>query len=483
MRRMPAATASDVEAHRGGQRGQRGAGQRGVQAELATQRGVLAKEAQRERRIGHRRGDAAAAVGRRPGHGPGASRTDLQMAAGIEPGDGSAARPDGVDVERRQRHRQPLETRLAGEHGRAIHDDGRVQAGAAHIQGDDVGDAHLAGECGRADDATGRTRQHQVDRSVLGGLHGHGAPTRAGHQEVTPEATLLERALQPRQVGPHHGLDVGIEDRRAGSLVLPVLAQQSMREGHVAVGQLAGQDGADLELVRRVRVAVQQAHRYRGHAGGTQRCRDRGDRGAIQGRQHRAIEGHPARHLEDQVARHQRGRLAVAQVVHRLAIGPAELEDIAEALRGDDGHAGARACQQCVERERRAMHEVRHVYGRDADLGERIEDTGGRVGGRRLDLVHAQDPGRGVDGHHVRERPANVDRDADSGRGSAVRRGLFAHLWSPSIVPTGIVPNAARRRQEGRRLALAAADHIVRSFQATSRRPLTGNPWRRTLAT
>jgi hypothetical protein len=62
-------------------------------------------------------------------------------------------------------------------------------------------------------------------------------------------------------------LDVGVDDRRGGSLVFADLRRNLMGGGRVEVGLPGSEHGQSLALVARVRVSVQEHHGDRRHAG------------------------------------------------------------------------------------------------------------------------------------------------------------------------------------------------------------------------
>ena len=84
---------------------------------------------------------AAAAVAGRAGIGAGAARPDLQRAGVVEPGDAAAAGADHLDVDHRHPHRIAGDDALGGEGRPAGLDQRHIGAGAADIEGDEIGKA------------------------------------------------------------------------------------------------------------------------------------------------------------------------------------------------------------------------------------------------------------------------------------------------------------------------------------------------------
>ena len=171
-----------------------------------------------------------------PGSAPALCGPDLQAAGLVEPGDRTAAGADRVDVERRRVDRQPLELGALVEHRLAVDHQRGVEAGATHVDGDQVRFAGDGGEPGGADHAAGRAGQDQVHRLVLGQRRGHRATAGAHHQELATEARLVEAVAEGAQVGADDRLDVGVEHRRARPLVLAVLPGEVRRQRHLDVG-------------------------------------------------------------------------------------------------------------------------------------------------------------------------------------------------------------------------------------------------------
>ena len=93
----------DREAERPGELGlDRLARQRAVERDGAAGQRARAQASEHELRIGDGRVLAAQPVGRRSGPRAGALRADMQQARIVDPGDGAAARADGVDFDRRR---------------------------------------------------------------------------------------------------------------------------------------------------------------------------------------------------------------------------------------------------------------------------------------------------------------------------------------------------------------------------------------------
>src|SRR5690606_20216444 len=318
----------------------------------------------------------------------------------------------------------------------AADDQRGVQAGAAHVQGDDVGLADQLADVGGADGAAGGTRVDQVHRLPDGRRQGVGAAARAGHQEAPLETGGPQLAVQLLQVALDQRLDVGVDDGGAGALVLPVLAAQLMREGHGNAGTDLLQHLAHGDLVGGVHVAVQEAdgHRFDGFL--LDALRHLPGRLVVERLEHLALEVHPLGNLEAQVAGHQRLRLAVLEVVHDIPGRAPEDEHVAEPFGGDDGHPGARPRQQRVETQRGAVDEVADGLKVGPDLVEAGQHALGGILRRGFGLFQADLAFLLVQQDHVREGAADVYGDAHrTGMPPAVN--MMEDLYASAFRPRG----------------------------------------------
>jgi hypothetical protein len=137
---------------------------------------------------------------------------------------------------------------------------------------------------------------------------------------------------------------VGVRDGGHGALVLAVLGGHRARAHDGPAFERGGQG----RLVLRVAVGVEQADGYRIQAGG--------QRGAHAQRGHlfpRCVEA--AGYLEAEMAGHQRFGTICPQVVERWSGLPGDLDDVALAFGADQGHSSARALQQGVGSNGRAV--------------------------------------------------------------------------------------------------------------------------------
>src|SRR5919108_3846672 len=99
---------------------------------------------------------AAAAVASWSWIGPGALRPDVERSAGVDPGDGAAARPDRVDVEARQPDREAGDRPLDRPLSRSARDQADVRRRPAHVERQRVGEAGARRDPYGPDDSAGR---------------------------------------------------------------------------------------------------------------------------------------------------------------------------------------------------------------------------------------------------------------------------------------------------------------------------------------
>ena len=145
--------------------------------------------AEQEVRVRRGRLVAAAAIADRSRLGARALRPHLEDAGRVHARDGAAAGADRVDVDHRHAHRQPVAHLLVRAHGgHAVADHADVEAGPAHVAGDDV--AIAGGERGVRGrlDAGGRSRHERVD-GVAGGDVDRHRPAVALHDEQVARRT------------------------------------------------------------------------------------------------------------------------------------------------------------------------------------------------------------------------------------------------------------------------------------------------------
>ena len=392
----------------------------------------LHQPAEDQIRVGHGR-RAPAAVAGRPRVGACALGADAQRAAAIEPRERPAARAHGVDVERGHAHGKPVDGRLAPV-GEGTVDQAHVGRRAPHVERDDAPVPGATGTLRCADDAAGGSGEDRAHR--LGTRHGRADEPASRLHDA--EAASRNHGRQRAQVAGHQRADVGVERRGRHPLVLAVLAQQPVREGHVQAAP--GERPAEPALVRRTGVAVEETDGDRRRPA----ARDGGQRACHLTRAERRLDGpvdeHALAHADAPRARHERRRPARLERVERGAHLAADLEHVLEAGGGEQRDARAAPLEERVGRDRRAVVQARGA----AQRGEPGAHRGRRVVRRGADLQDTEPPAD--HGHQVGEGAAGVDADEDGPGGqeagfSLVLAGLVSDFASD--LPSDLLSVAA----------------------------------------
>ena len=148
-------------------------------------------------------------------------------------------------------------------------------------------------------------------------------------------------------------------------------------------------------------------------------CRDQAvDLGLGQRRDDLAVGADALADLEAAAARDESAGRILEQVVEVAAGGAPQLQDVAEAARGDERGARAVLRQDGVGDDRGGMREQHHLGRLQAvalhGAGEPGEHALGEVARRGRHLGDADRPARIVDQRHIRERAADVDPNPPS---------------------------------------------------------------------
>ena len=218
----------------------------------------------------------------------------------------------------------------------------RVEARASHVDRDQVLVAEDLAQRGRADHAARRSGEHEVHGLLLRRRDGHRAAARARQQEAAAEVALLEVVVERVEVRRRDRLDVRVDDRGARPLVLAVLAAQPVRERHRRRPDIPRAEPPP----SRARALDRRScggSRRQPRSTPSSRILPRGGHGAlaVERDENRPVVRAALGDLEDEVPRDERRRAPVLEVVHRVAIGAADLVDVAESARRHDRHARA----------------------------------------------------------------------------------------------------------------------------------------------
>ena len=365
--------------------------------------------------VGHRRLRSAAAPAHRARIGAGALGSDLQDPRAIDMRDASAARPDRVYVDHRQAERQAeVQQRILGNRRLTLDHHCDVEAGAAHIAGDDAVEAGLRRKLARRHHARRRTRAHDI-RGTVGQLaHRHYAAVRLHDQRLlveTPFAELLEQRLG---VARHQRLKITLDHRRAGAFELVVFADYAAGDHEFPARLDLAQDIADALLMCRIGVGVQQRHHHRID---------------LLALEHLGKLAHlPVAQWDQHVAfvvetRHQRA-LDTGQPIHVRPVAPPKLQHVAEAARRDQRAARAAPFDHRVGGDRSAVQNLVEVGGLDVGGAQRVDQSDRGVLWRRRHLDDALDAA--VIGGEIKVGVGPTDINADGA--AHVRRLRVAAL-------------------------------------------------------
>ena len=372
--------------------------------------------------IGDGRVRAAAVVARRAGFRTGAFRPHGDAPQGVERGDGAAAGADFDHLDDRdaQRDTAALQEAVDARHLEAarglrgaVVDQADFGGGAAHVVGQHGVQAQLARDVAGEDGAARGAGFDQAHGEADGGFERRDAA--AGQHEIEgaaqPGAGQLR--LQAAQVTAHQRLHVGVGAGRRNALVLAHFGRYFAGQGDFQVGQGGQQDVARPFLVGGVHVAVQKAdgdaaHGFRAQAG------DQGfNVGLGQGNKHLAARVEALAHRQAQASRHQRRGQVDVEVVLLVAVLVAHLDDVAEALGGNQRRRRALLFDQQIGGQRGAVDDrgdgLRLYAGALKHLAHAPQHAAfGRFGGgQRFGGVE----GAAAFQRHVGERAADVDAD------------------------------------------------------------------------
>ena len=365
--------------------------------------------------VGHRGLLPAPAVADRPRRRARALGPHAQDAAFVHPRDAAPASADGLDIHHRHAQRHSVGDVLLRRGGRhpALHD-GDVEAGAAHVAADQVGEACGAAQVGGGDDAGGWPRHDCLHRLLASDAGGHHAAVALHHQKLGLDCAGLEAARNAFEIAGHDRLDVAVERRGAAALELPHLAQDVGAQRDQGIGPDLAGDRARPSLVLGVEVGVNEMDDECLGTGRARRLHRLTHLVFVKGGHHRARGVDPLRHLEAALARHD--GLEAAEHAPRVGPGaPAELQRIAETLGGDERAAHALALQHGVGADRGAVNDRLEPARRLAKRGKARHEPVGLVrrGGRHLGDAH----GRRVriDQQQVGEGAADIDPEPAAG--------------------------------------------------------------------
>ena len=159
--------------------------------------------------VGHRRPLAAPVVAGGAGVGPRARRPHVEPAHPVHPRDGPSAGPDLHHLDGRNADRKPAPLEVAvgprhlegaGHLGFAAVDEADLGRRPAHVEGDRVVAAALAGDLGGEDRSAGRARLDEPDGEAGRVLKGGEAAAGGHEEERAPEAKRPQLGLEAGEV-------------------------------------------------------------------------------------------------------------------------------------------------------------------------------------------------------------------------------------------------------------------------------------------
>ena len=442
-----------------------------IQAHAAAEEERRVQIAQKKIGVGHRRLRPAPSIARRPRVGAGASRSHLEQAQLIEPGDRAAAGANLDHVNHRRLDGQAaalfesMDARRF-QHRRHVRLAVLYQAGlgrrAPHVEGDHVGLANPAAEEGGRQTAPRRARFEKADRIRCRRLGRDQATGRLHEVELSGEALIGEGRDQTVDVALHQRLDIGVGGRRRGALILPQLGLHVAGQRDRDLWMRIDKDVARQPLVGRVFVSMKETDGDRLDARRRQVGRFPAHLIEIERHHHVAVAVQALVDFAAQGARRQGLGKFQKQVVDVVALLDSHLQDVAEPPGRQQGQLGAAALDDGVGDKGRAVDQVRDVGCAQTGAGEKVVQSLQRakrgIIRRRQALVNADLGGVRVVEHEIGERAANIEADA-------IAPVVSGHQSLPTFFS-----HALYRAASGRRKSFIGGNHQPLDQESLNRR-------------
>ena len=235
------------------------------------------------------------------------------------------------------------------------------------------------------------------------------------HQEIGASDPQRSQ-LSGKAVNVSRGdrLHIGIEHRRAGSLIFAPFAGDLVAGTDGDAGEQAAEGGCAGPLMHRVAVGVEKDDGDGLHPPGPAVFRDGRDLGLGQRTYHASIRSDSLGDLEPEGAGHEGVRRAGSEIVEVRPVAAPDLQHISEPARGDQRSAHALALENGVDDGGTAMHEEAGVTRLDAGGGHLVNDVDDPLGMimRRGEALGGEERARClVETHEIGEGAANVGRD------------------------------------------------------------------------
>ncbi len=332
----------------------------------------------------------------------------------------------------------------------SAHDEGDVGRRAAHVEGDQVLDADLAADCLRGDDACRGARQHRAHGQVRGLLQTDDAAIGLRQVRSNGDSEIAGAIRKAADVGLHDRAQIGVHHGRRHALELTKLGRHLVAGRDEGLRKLLAHDAAGHFLMLGAHEAVEEADDDRLHPRRLQLPGGEPQGFLVEGGLDGSVVPQPLRDLEAQFARDQHRRLIGLHVVELGALLAADLQEVAEAIGGDEPGRRAAVLDQCVGRNRGAVSEVADVGRTGADaldrLGDALRDAAGRVVRRGRDLPDLDMPRILVKQAHVGERASGIDTHAPGHRRHPFSELLMRLRAARSRAPVACAPHAHKVR-------------------------------------
>ena len=234
--------------------------------------------------------------------------------------------------------------------------------------------------------------------------------------EAAAEAGVAQMALQFAEVGRNARADIGIGSNRRDAFELAIFLREFVGGGDEGARQFLKHDLLDAHFVRGIAIGVQQQDCDSLDAAILERADERPDCLFIERLVHGAIGAQSLGHFEAHGAANERLMLAEEEIVGVGTIDAADLVDVAEAFRDQQGRLRAVALQQCVDGDRRTMKEEIGILRLDLGNLHGVLDATDELSVGRERLAEVKFACVFVEGCEVGEGAADVDGNAKASR-------------------------------------------------------------------
>jgi hypothetical protein len=234
-------------------------------------------------------------------------------------------------------------------------DDAGLRGGATHVKGDRVLEAERVTERLGADDTGGGPRFQHAHTVALRLPRVVEAAGRLHDQERAGKTLAADVVLDPADISPDDGPDIGVGHHRRTALELAIFLRQFMRGRDEHVRMVLLQDRLCACFVVVPGIAVQKQDRGRLHAQPIEHAPEARDLRVVERGLDLAIGQHPLLHLESERPLDQWLVLAEVQIVSVRPVDAPDLVDVAEALGNKECGLGALALENGIDGDGRAM--------------------------------------------------------------------------------------------------------------------------------